>query len=255
MEIIVGSQSSVSWSKWYTEDPNERESVKAYADLAAAEQQRWKTKGRRKVLDGMSTRLSYCQKLADNYKFIVDAVKSVHSQFVGAAWGTLGIFVQVLIQKNAKEEKFDSSLQSIVKSLPLLSAYEELYSTRRMRECMVNLYVKIMEFFQETYLYFKRPSWKRVVSAIIEPAEFKLTLLVDEIGNLSKEIAIQTDLKAVTQLFVDSNYDSALNFSTYKTVTTIPRDTSEVQYSTQLQSRLTSETTPQMLWLMRDNYC
>lgn len=25
MEIIVGSQSSVSWSKWYTEDPNERE--------------------------------------------------------------------------------------------------------------------------------------------------------------------------------------------------------------------------------------
>lgn len=96
---------------------------------------------------------------------------------------------------------------------------------------------------------------ERVVSAIIEPAEFKLTLLVDEIGNLSKEIAIQTDLKAVTQLFVDSNYDSALNFSTYKTVTTIPRDTSEVQYSTQLQSRLTSETTPQMLWLMRDNYC
>lgn len=73
------------------------DSVKAYADLAAAEQQRWKTKGRRKVLDGMSTRLSYCQKLADNYKFIVDAVKSVHSQFVGAAWGTLGIFVQVSI--------------------------------------------------------------------------------------------------------------------------------------------------------------
>lgn len=76
-------------------------------NLTSGAQTAWKNKKHGKTRDAIQRRIAYCATLAENYKGMVEAVKSAQPTLGGLAFGMVGIVVKAVEEKHTKEGVMD----------------------------------------------------------------------------------------------------------------------------------------------------
>lgn len=66
-----------------------------FVEITSKAQENWKRKKHAKKRDAIQKTISNWSQLAESYKSTVDVLKSVHPEFGGIAWGTIGLVVTV----------------------------------------------------------------------------------------------------------------------------------------------------------------
>ncbi|KAF5966874.1 Nacht domain-containing protein [Fusarium bulbicola] len=129
-----------------------------------------------------------CSERIVYYGGIFDVFVQHHPEYVSLAWGTFKFLFVAVLSYEELLAKISKAVSQIADVLPRTELHAILYPTDRMQEAVSMVYAKIIEFSITAIRWYKKNSFRRVISSIISPFSISFKDIIDEISERSRTV-------------------------------------------------------------------
>ncbi|KAH9204345.1 hypothetical protein DL95DRAFT_418332 [Leptodontidium sp. 2 PMI_412] len=144
--------------------------------------------GFKKVTTVLQATLTTFSEFAQCYAGFVEMIKLADKFYGGLAYGTLSVFLIIVVNKSEHEKRIRESLKDFQREMSRVARLGKLAPTEEMVALLASVYAKVIDFARKATLYYQKLSIGRLLFVILHPPKFYIDRLRDGIVHDTHEL-------------------------------------------------------------------